>query len=282
MKFKYFHAIKGGFVAFIVFVIAAFFISSNGPSREVEIILTISTFLFAIFASFFISRSNSRYDQIVELVAEEDAHWLSFYKTAVFFGKDFVDKIRELINNYYVVAYDFDAGDYYKYNAKYLHAIYDELDEVEISNNTKAQNTLSFMAELLAGIERNRNRSAVLTIERITKGQWAVMCLLAAIILFSVFYLKTPELYSQIIAVILSTTIVLILLIIRDLQNLRLSGSSVLEESGQEIFDYIGKMRYYHKKFIDNGSMKIPKYVKEYRMGTHNPGEDFNIQIIKR
>jgi hypothetical protein len=86
-----------------------------------------------------------------------------------------------------------------------------------------------------------------------------------------------------VIVVLFSTALVLVLLLIRDLQNLMLGGNSLLEESGQEVFEMIGKTRYYNKYFVNKGISRLPASVKEYRLGMHRPGaEKLEIRTVKR
>lgn len=276
---KYIDAVEGSIIAIIVFSIVVVLLPGIGPSSEVEIILTISTFLFAILAGFFITRSNSRYNGIVELVAEEDATMLSIYKTAQQIGKKFSDSIREIIDKYYIIAYDFELYNYpYKLTEKYFLKIWDELKKIK-----KKGIAYEKMIEELSELEKNRNKAEALSSEKLGRGQWLILIFLAGIILFSIFYLKVPQLYSQIITVLLSTVLILVLLIIRDLQNIMLGGTCLLGESGQETLEFIGKPRYYHKSFLDRGVNRVPKFVKEYRLGTHKPGsEKFEIKFIKK
>lgn len=277
---KYFHAIQGGLLSFIIFSIAVILAPFGYSVGPFEIILTASTFLFAILAGFYLSRLNSRYDDTREIVAEEDAAWLSLYRTSVLFGSRFRNTLRELIDKYYVVAYDHDLGNYYKHNAEYCDKIYGELNKLKLPKDGKAFLVLSYFIEVLNQIEISRNKSSVITTEKISKGQWLSLILLGSIIIFSLFSLRTPDFYSQTSTVLLSTTLILVLLILRDLKNYRLGGTALLDESGEEIFDSMGKLRYYNKKYLDEGTVKVPKYVKKYRLGLHKPGEKPKIKIV--
>ena len=278
---KYISAIKGSFIALIIFIIAVILIPGKGSSREVEIILTISTFLFAILSGFFISRLNTRYDQIREALATEDAYWLALYKTGMFFGKNFLNKLRELVDKYIMVSFDFFGhGHYYKHNAVYFHQVYEELNKVKIPPNSKAMHMFDDAVNLLKDIEVVRNQNSVLSRERVTKGQWTVLLFLAGIIIFSIFFIKTTQIYSQIITVLLSTVLILVLLILRDLQELKLSGELIVTESGQEIFENIGKLRYYPEVDIKAGTVRVPGHIKKYRLGLHQPGEKPKIKIV--
>jgi len=283
---KYLHAIKGGFIALVLFSIGTFFLAGIGPSEDVRIILTVSTFLFAILAGFFISRLNNRYNKIIESTSIEDSYFLSLYEVSTLISKSFSKRIGKLIDNYYILAYDFDAGKYYKSSSKYFLAIYDEMRLIfkKIYSGKKSRPSDSPFGRILiymGKIEEARNKSAVLVLEKLRKGQWAILFFLGAIIIFSIFYLKVPQLYSQVITVLLSTSIVLVLLILRDLQNLRIgTGESLLAESGQEVFEFIGELRYYNQESIESGLTKVPSNIKKYRLGLHKPGEKPRVKIV--
>lgn len=278
---QYIDAIKGTAFAFVVFVFLTLVIPElQVDSTQAQIILTVSTFLFAIIAGFFLTRVSTRYDKIRELVATEDALWLSFYKSARYFGKTFTKKVGTILDIYYRTAYDWDIGIYYKPTAQYVHALYEELQKVKIEKDPKALAIFSFMVETLSDLEESRNNCAVITQERLSKGQWIVLFFLSTIILISTFALNTNALFSQITTVLLSTILIMVLLLIRDLSNFRLGGYLMVEESGEEVFEFMGQLRYYNQKYIDEGTVVIPPFVKKYRVGLHAPGEKSIIKII--
>ena len=107
-----------------------------------------------------------------------------------------------------------------------------------------------------------------------------ILITLSGIIIFSLFYIKTSSLHSPIVTILFSTTIILVLLTLRDLQKLRLNGNMLVFESGEQVLESIGKLRYYNQRDLKKGSVKVPKHIKKYRLGLHKPGEKFNIKII--
>ncbi len=277
---RYVSAIPGTFLALIIFIIAAVLFKGTGNLKDVELFLTVSTFLFAILSGFFISRLNSRYDRMREYIGSEDALWLSLYKTSQLYGKEFSEKIRELIDRYCIVSFDFYGikEDSYRHSMKYFLGISDELIKMK---KYRSEEAFGKMLDHISSIEEKRNNYSVLSLERMTKGQWYVLISLAAIIILNMFYIEPIGIYSQITVVLLSTTIILVLLIIRDLQNERMGGELLLSESGQKLFDVIGRPRYYNMHHIKNGSLKIPKDIKTYRLGLHKPGEEFDIKVVE-
>ncbi|MDD5221190.1 MAG: hypothetical protein PHV47_01130, partial [Candidatus Pacebacteria bacterium] len=137
------------------------------------------------------------------------------------------------------------------------------------------------LVSYLSNIEECRKKTAVYVLEKMTPGQWVVLILLSIIIIFSMYYIRTASIYSNTVTVVLSTSLILVLLTLRDLQNRMLLGKKVLTESGQEVFDMIGKDRYYNKHELTTNHTIVPKSVKKYRLGLHKPGENPKIKYIK-
>jgi AraC-like DNA-binding protein len=275
----YLDAIKGGIIASVIFIIAVIFIPGKGASEDIQLILTVTTFLFAILVGFFIARAGSRFNEMRRTVGTEDALFLSFYKTAQAQGEKFASKIRELMDKYYITSYDAEISGYnYKESLPYFLEIWDET----INLKPKKLNLHNQLFDVLTTIEEQRNLASAISKEKVSKGQWGVLLILSAIILFCLFYMKTGDIYSLIITVLLSTALMIILLLLRDLQNLKLGEEKfLLEESGQEIFEVMGKLRYYNHSYFKKGDYSLPKHVKKYRLGYHKAGEKFKIKIVE-
>ncbi len=277
----YVNAIKGAGVGFVVLTALATWVPIPTLPIRLDSILTISTFLFAILAGFYTSRLGNRYDSIRQLVAVEDATILSFYQTAKIFGPVFVKKVRSAIDHYYIASYDHTLSDYaYKQSAPYYFKLWDVITALPDKEPSSAYEALITQ---LTEIEKSRNTSAATAKERLGWGEWAILLILAGIILSSLFLMREPVLYSWIVTILFGTALILVMLIIRDLQNLMFGGSSLLEESGQEVLEFMGLPRYYHEHFLKLGISVVPLSVKTYRMGTHKRGAStFKIKTVKR
>jgi len=127
-------------------------------------------------------------------------------------------------------------------------------------------------------IEAERNEVAVICREKLSLGQWTTMLTLAAIVLFSIFYLRGNVLFSDAMVVMLATVLALILHIMRDLQNFLLGGTSMVEESSEQVFEVIGKLRYYPKSFLDQHSTTFPRDIKSFRVGHHDVYGDKDVK----
>lgn len=278
---RYIHAVQGSFIACLLFIAAAIAIPIVEPPEQAELVLTVSTFLFAILAGFFISRSSSRYDQMREQVANEDALLISFYRTSIFLGKQFQNKVRTILDKYYIKVFDYKLGEHYKSTSGYISELYEELKKIKITKGHKEQ-MFDDVVLTLNEIEGARNKSSVVGFLKLTRGHWAILISLACIIVYNVYAMRGEAFYSDFTTVLLSTVLVLVLLIIRDLENFAIGGVAPLVESVQENLEIMGLKRYYHNDLIRRKMVRIPKEVKKYRVGYHSPGEKPDIKVITR
>lgn len=263
---------------------AAFFLPEPQHREGFELVLTISTFLFAIIAGFFISRLNSRFDAIRTIIGEGDGEFLTLYKLAQLMSPRFSKRIKSILNDFYIVAYDFALSDYdktYKESKIYYMKFWQELKKLKKSERIEPFHEKC--VDIIVASEKRRNVTSALAAERLTLGQWAVLIILSVIIIFCIYSLKTEELYSRFLAILLSTVLMLVLLLMRDLQNLVLGQTELLEESGQEMFEDIGELRYYQSRHLKTGLSSVPPHIKKFRLGLHEPGaKEFKIKIITR
>lgn len=268
---RYIHAVEGALLALTGFAVLFLLFPPFGQFQGSETVLTVATFLFAILIGFFLTRLNSRYDTIRDLVVSEDANMKILYLTAKAYGPAFTKELAEVIDDYYIIAFDSDLNDY---SSRASEATFQKIwSTVTEKNQHRSESSFQCLLVALAEIEKSRTGTAAISIQKLGTGEWATLLVLATIILVSILGLGSDTLALQVMNVLLSSTLVLVLLIIRDLQNLLLGGKTLwAEESGQEVLETMGKLRYYNKYYLDQGINVVPERVKEYRLGTHVPG----------
>ncbi len=280
---RYISAIKGAMISLVIFLAFIYGVQDSVflPFAGVDTILTVSTFFYAVLAGFYIARLSGRYDEIRRLVADEDAAHLTLYKTSQIIDSAFAKRVSTILDAYYIVSYDHALSEYsYKQSAKYYLALWEEAKKMR---TTKHQSVFQNFLSTLSQVEKDRNSVSAVAAEKLSSGQWGILLVLSGIIIVSLFNLMQPEWYSWISTALFSTVVVLVLLTIRDLQNLMIGGKSLLEESGQEVLEFLGKKRYYHVDFVRAGISTIPAFVKEARIGFHPRGSDeFEIKLVKR
>src|SRR5574343_450619 len=106
---KYIQATRGASISLIFFTIFSLIVPGVGPSDEIEIILTVATFLFAILVGFHLSRLND------------------IYNNSKIISKDFENAVAEKIDSYYINAFDFKLGEHYKNTASIIDQVYKNL-----------------------------------------------------------------------------------------------------------------------------------------------------------
>ncbi|GEM_PF-1049473 len=281
---RYFHATQWAAVSLVVFIVLVFVVPDGRESSSVELLLTVSTFLFAVLAGFYLTRLNNRYDRVRELIAEEDAHWITVYELSAVLGRKYREAVTNIIDKYYQAAFDYYIGDAHRPTQKYMDMLYRLLRAHEPVKE-REKDAYDQTTDLLADIEVERNAIAVVSLEKLTPGQWATMLSLAAIVLFSIFYLKGNMFFSDAMVVLLATVLSLILLVMRDLQNFFLGGTSMVDESSQEVFEVIGRPRYFPLSYLEQHPVEFPRDVQTFRVGYHNLYKDPNapehIEIAK-
>jgi membrane protein implicated in regulation of membrane protease activity len=279
----YITAVRAGAISLVIFTVLSFVI----PSAEVrpdgiELVLTVSTFLFAIFSGFFISRLTSRYDIMRDATSSEDAHWTTLYELGGYFEDDIKEQLGELIDKYFIIAFDvFELSKENHHNVHILHNIYQLFEKVELKEDSRGHEVYDDVIQTLGLIEADRNHKSVLVHQVMTSGQWAIVLILAAIIIGSMFSFGIDELYFQLVTAVLSAVVVTVLSTMRDLQALRIGTEQGLQDSGENIFRMIGRAPYFNQNHIDSGLVVISDDTKTYRVGRHTPGsQEMNIEIV--
>ncbi|NQV12010.1 hypothetical protein HQ524_01475 [Candidatus Uhrbacteria bacterium] len=277
---RYVHAIKGVGFALIPIALVIKYVPAPTEISGVETTLTVSTFIFAILAGFYLSRSNNRYDAMRGVTVTEDAIWLSFYHSSKFYGKAFTNKMRKIIDKYYMVSVELELGQNYMATAPFLTEAFDALVALKFKNDGKKENVIDDMVIMLLEIEKNRNSASIMSKEKMGTGQWAIMVIITMVIFVALFYFKSAEIFSLVTTTLFAGSLILVLLVMRDLQNFRLGGRRVLYESAQEIFETMGLPRYYTQEMLKFDS--IPEHVEQYRFGTVDKKGERKLTLVKK
>lgn len=267
LKYRYISALEVTSIALVIFILMSIALPRmEGNAEEAERILTVSTFLFAILIGFYITRLNARYDAVASLIGKEDALWLSAYRMLGLVGVKEQKKVANAIDAYYLTVFDYEPGSAYKQSIKEFEEVYKEVNQIK---KKMTDDQLSDIMSILTNIEETRNLSSQTAREHLRLDQWIVVSVLGFIIVTCLFYLKGSGFFSPAVTVMLSTILTLIVFLMRDLEQFRISGELVAEESGEEVFECMGKPRYYSVKYLYSDPLK--EGYSCYRLGITNP-----------
>mgnify|MGYP001575915911 FL=1 len=112
-----------------------------------------------------------------------------------------------------------------------------------------------------------RQQLTVLGAKTLSLFQWAILWALAGLLIFSPYGLRTGELFFDIVTVAISSSVILILFLIRDLDLYIWNEQTFGWDVFQNIFMSIGQLPYYPAEAIE--SARIHPNEKEYRVGRY-------------
>lgn len=266
--------------AFIFFILINYF-SRNFKIEALDIGLMISvvSFLFGFLISVSFSMLLSKNSSVKDSLAGEAGRLVSLYFLSKELGEKFHNKIKERIDDYTVKT----LRDYTNYSVsrEAMYGIYQDAKLMEVKDQYQNAASNSFMY-ILGEFEPLREKLEYLTERRLEWSMKFSNYLLGGI-LISLLFLNRGDSFTNILFIILSTTIVFVLLIIEDYDNLRLGDYTYNISNSEQIFDLIGKDRYYPKELL--GRVKLVEGQK-YRVGIYNKktGEEklFNFTYIPK
>jgi len=244
----------------------AYFFPGNGSNESINTIIGVVGLLFAILVGFFINDLWTRFQRVRENVSIEVSGlqtYFIFVKILSAFPrhKKWIEKQRELIDRYIKEFFKVEWTNYEKVDPLFNDIMRSLKDIGELKTNKETETYTNFLP-LLNEVTTAREKLFMYGKDKLSKAEWMVVCSLASIILFSMFYINTGILSSVFLTGVLSSSVITILLIMRDLNDLSYGEDMISFEPYETIFDVIGKPRFYLKRDIECGRVKPPKEIK--------------------
>lgn len=247
----------GIIISLIIFTVIAVFTPVFTSDSQIEILLGATTFVYGIIIAFYISFSTSRLNEIGQILNSEDSTFVSIYRTVSVFGKEIQKKIQNLLDNLIIDSVDYYLQDYDKTIDKFEEMSKYVL-ELEPKNESQVE-AYSTLLNLLAKNQENRTRITSLTKQRMFFYEWLVLVVLNSVILFCIFYLNSHNFITIVISILLSTSTVILLFILRDLNHLRWKEQIWIWESLKQTFKEIGLLAYYPADAIKEGRVMLTR-----------------------
>jgi hypothetical protein len=260
-----FKSLQIAIIFLIISSIASFFIPIFKPSDEVKTLLTVSTFLFGILGGFIIASRMTRFTRFRDLLTNETGYLISFYEYSKLVDEKFSRRVADLIDNYIVEGFLYEVYEYHNKTEASFYSLFNELENFKPSNENQKE-ALTQMKWIIRDMPKDREEMYLLEEDKISGLLNTTLVLLTSVILFCLFYLRVDALYSNFITVILSTSVVLVLTLIRDLDHLNISNYAIDYGLYFRLFDIIQKPRLYTSDAINDGKLKFPIH-GTYRYG---------------
>ena len=273
---------KGAIIALIIFAILSFVLPFQVIVLD-QIFWTLSyaTFLFGIFAGFVIASRLTRYTRFRDLLTNETGNLIAIYEHAKLIDERFARKTADLIDKYILEGFLYGANEYHKQTEASFYNIFREMNDIT-PKNPQQENALRAMMYIWREMPKDREELYLLAKDKVGILLKSILIILSGIVIFNLFYIRTDVLYSHLITVLLSTSIILVLFLIRDLDRLKLSDAAMSYGIYFRIFDLMGKPRVYTNWAVKHGYLELPKKFA-YRYGliaTDSEGKNYYKKIV--
>lgn len=244
-----------------VALIAASVLPGGGEDPAVRTILTFVGTLFGLITGFSLTDLWKRFQRMRELVAKETSSLTNYFFLAKLLGnwpqnKAWAEKQVELIDRYLLAWIPAEWHEYHKADLQWK-AIRDSIFELKdkVEKGMQGQ-VFSRLLHSVMVTNEAREELNVLGKNKLSLGLWSVLLSLAGVFLFTLFYLKSADLPSVLFTAILATVVIVLLLAMRDLNNLRFGEEIVSFEPYERVLDAIGKPRFYPRAAVEEGRIK--------------------------
>ncbi len=238
---------KNSLKYFIVFLFAFFFLlyyfTSLGLVEMDKVFLTISTFLFSIFAGFFVSRQGARYSVLREKIANFDGGMSSIYRSSGHLGLSFQKKIGKILENHYKVISDNKAWDYhFTHKSSTLTSIHKLIEEA-IKDKTVPSLKSAVLIQIMAALREAqllRKNMVALYQERIPQFQWILLYSLSLVLLITLSTIFSQYLWlSSALKAAFGFSVVAIIVLLRQLDSLKFFEGTIGENSAKDVVEII-------------------------------------------
>ena len=240
---------------FIVFLILSFYITGLGSNDFVKVILTIASFVFGVILAFSISNRHSRLGGIRESLRESDAVMLNIYELSKVFGTKIFNQIKNKLDALLIIQIDYNLFDFDN-SVKKIKELYEFIENMAVRKKSQAepQKIMLKNAEELLKMEKEVSYHVK---NEMLGYEWASLLILAAVILFCIFYLKDSSVILSLITAVIATALVLLILVLKELDSLQWQENNWIWDPLSNLFIELGLLPYFSDDLFESNRINI-------------------------
>ncbi|MFC1633041.1 hypothetical protein ACFL1U_02795 [Patescibacteria group bacterium] len=229
-------------IGFFALLVVYYYLSNESEPVDM-VFLSISTFVFAIFTGFFISRQGARYSSLREKISKFDGNMSSIYRVFGHLGLVSQAQAGQIITSHYYAILQNRAWDYHISNKShtltYLHQLLETTTQ-EQSLPTLKSAAVTRITIALHDAQLIRKDMVSLHRERIPKSQWILLIFLA-IILFILLSTIPSQLFilGAILKAAFGAALLFILVMLYQLDKLSFFEGLIGENSAADVLGII-------------------------------------------
>lgn len=214
-----------------------------GGANTDKVFITITTFFFSMFTSFFITRQGNRYTKLREIISTYDGKMSGIYRVAGNLSPEIQQKIGAVIKDHYQKIFETKSWDYhFTHKSTTISSIHDilETDIGSSKQETLRNQAVGRILTNLGDCQILRKNMVMLFQEKIPNFQWLLIFLFVFILLATISvipsagFLLGAGLKSAFVVAILS-----VVLILRNLDDLHLFEDFIGENSATDVLETI-------------------------------------------
>lgn len=230
---------------FVAATVAYHYFAPDISSDAGNLLLTISSFLFAVFTGFFMSRQGDRYSSIREAIANFDGSLTALYRDFGHISKELQSRAADVIRRHYATIVKERAWDWHFTHKSdtivSLHGVLEEADALDTSSTVKSQ-AVEGVRTALDQLQTVRKNMIGLHVERIPAFQWALILILGAVLLVSIAGVPS-SIFGSVLKGAFGTSVILIVVLLRDFDGLRFFEGAIGTSSAEDILGILDGRR---------------------------------------
>jgi len=210
----------------IIYSVFVFEVKLNISLDFASQLIVASVFFFALFSGFFITRQNDRYNDIINIIAERDGLYSTLYRVFGLIPR-IQSEMREIIKVHYTRILDNNDWAYNEFHpsttiTRLTNTMGSVTDgEVDLVKNNNLFDGIWGAIQILQG---NRKKIIAAYKQRLLLFQWILIYVFAGLTIISFHFLQTDLFWVNILKIVFSTSVFLIMILIKQLDNLSIFG----------------------------------------------------------
>lgn len=226
-------------LALFVGTTALYFLVDFGGADTDKIYITITTFFFSIFTGFFISRQGVRYTKLREIISAFDGKMSAIYRVSQNLAPEVQAGAGEIIRTHYDrVLKDKNWEHHFAEETKVISSIHALLEEKIGGEKQEALRNQSIgrMLTALSDCQVLRKNMVMLYQERIPPFQWFLIVFFLVMLVTTISVLPSAgQLLPSLLKAAFATSLVSVIIILRNLDNLHLFEGFIGENSAKDV-----------------------------------------------
>ena len=233
------------YLAIIIFAafLVLYFFFPFGSEDYSQVFLTISTFLFAIFTGFFISRQGKRYSNIRDQITKFDGEMSSMYRQFGHLGQSAQNEAKKIIKNHYETILANQAWDYHFVNPSVTITSLHKLSEEVIKDKSLPSLKHLALQRILTALETLqvvRKNMIALHTERIPRFQWVLVYFLAIILFVAVSTIPSAGfVLGTLLKSAFASSVIFVVILLSQFDRLKFFEGTIGESSAKDVLDII-------------------------------------------